>query len=149
LFFFVLWLLPVFVRGAQQNSTILESGHVEYKVAVLGNNSDPNVEWNAAHLAKLRSIGFNIIQLNLAWGWRPNDEPLNIEDVIDLPVDLQEKLPQVVPLRSDPSPAARALRRANLHRRIQLCHAAGLRAIFHFGAPYNAHERYGDARPIV
>jgi hypothetical protein len=136
----VLWFVPVCLLGA-------ESGRFEYKVAVLGNNSEPNVEWNAANLAKLRGLGFNTIQLNLAWGWRPNDEPLNIEDVVDLPADLQEKLPQVVPLRSDPSPAAKALRRANLHRRIQLSRAAGLRTIFHFGAPYNAHERYGDAPP--
>ena len=136
----VLSLVPACLLGA-------ESGHFEYKVAVLGNNANPNVEWNAAHLAKLRDLGFNTVQLNLAWGWRPNDEPLNIEDVIDLPADLKEKLPQVVPLRSDPSPAACALRRANLHRRIELCHAAGLRTMFHFGAPYNAHERYGDAPP--
>src|ERR1022692_4772676 len=95
----------------------------------------------------LGGFGFNTIQLNLAWGWRPHDEPLNIEDVIDLPADLQEKLPQVVPLRSDQSPARRAQRRVDLHRRIQLCRAAGLRSIFHFGAPYNAHERYGDAPP--
>jgi hypothetical protein len=143
----VLWLLPVCVRAAGQSSAILESGVVKYKVAVLGNNAEPDVEWNAANLARLRGLGFNTVQLNLAWGWRPNDEPLNIEDVIDLPADLQEKLPQVVPLRSDPSPAARALRRANLRRRIQLCRAAGMRSIFHFGAPYNAHERYGDAPP--
>jgi hypothetical protein len=118
-----------------------------YRVAVLGNNKEPNVEWNAGNLARLRQLGFNTVQLNLAWGWRPNDEPLNIEDVIDLPPALQETLPQVVPLRSDPSPARRAQRRADLHKRIRLCQAAGLRSIFHFGAPYNAHERYGDAPP--
>jgi hypothetical protein len=34
-----------------------------------------------------------------------------------------------------------------LRDRIKLEKEAGLRTIFHFGAPYNAHSRYGDAPP--
>jgi hypothetical protein len=105
------------------------------------------VEWNAENVGRLKSLGFNMIQLNVAWGSRPADEPLNIEDVVELPPDLQDLYPQVVPLRSSPSPERREQRRADLRSRIALCRAAGLRTLFHFGVPYNAHSRYGDGPP--
>ena len=41
------------------------------------------------------------MQLSVAWGARPADEPLNIEDVVTLPDSIALNYPQVVPLRSD------------------------------------------------
>ncbi len=83
----------------------------------------------------------------MAWGCRPGDEPLNLEDVVELTPAQQVSHPQPVPLRCDPSPQRRTARRQDLRDRIALCRKAGLRTIFHFGAPYNAHARYGDTPP--
>jgi hypothetical protein len=72
---------------------------------------------------------------------------LNLEDVVELPADLRGQYPQPVPLRSLQTPERIAQRRADLHERIRLAREMGFRTIFHFGAPYNAHSRYGDAPP--
>jgi hypothetical protein len=46
------------------------------RVALLGNpNSVP--EWNDAQVQGLVKAGFNAVQLNVAWGSRPQNEPLN------------------------------------------------------------------------
>lgn len=118
-----------------------------YRVGFLGCPSRPDVEWNLANLSRLKELGFNTIQLHIAWGSRPGDEPLNIEDVVTLAPELQAQYPQPVPLRGEPSPESRDRRRANLQERLALCKQLGLRTIFHFGAPYNAHARYGDNPP--
>ncbi len=126
---------------------------LQYKVGFLGipysveGEMHVPVEWNEANLDKLKQLGFNMVQINVAWGSRPGDEPLNIEDVVELPPDIQALYPQPVPLRSKPSPESREQRRSDLRHRIELCRKAGLRTLFHFGAPYNAHSRYGDAPP--
>ncbi|MCY3020636.1 MAG: hypothetical protein NTW87_16585 [Planctomycetota bacterium] len=126
---------------------------LQYKVGFLGIPDSTKgemrvpVPWNAENLGRLKALGFNAIQLNVAWGPRPADEPLNIEDVVELPPDQERRLPQSVPLRCDPSPQRRRQRKADLRERLDLCRQAGLRTIFHFGAPYNAHCRYGDGPP--
>lgn len=127
--------------------------HPWYKVGFLGipfsteGNMHVPVEWNEENIGRLKLLGFNTVQVNVAWGSRPADEPLNIEDITELPPDQQVMYPQTVPLRSDPSPERREQRRAELRRRIDLCRKAGMRTIFHFGVPYNAHSRYGDGPP--
>ena len=118
-----------------------------YRVGFLGCPTRPDVEWNLANLSRLQDLGFNTMQLHIAWGSRPNDEPLNIEDVVALAPELEAQYPQPVPLRSEPCTHSRERRRANLHQRLELCKQLGLRTIFHFGAPYNAHARYGDNPP--
>lgn len=105
------------------------------------------VAWNDTSLSRLKELGFNAIQLNVAWGSRPDDDILNLEDVVELPPELAAELPQVVPLRCKPGDAARAQRRAVLAERLALCRRHGLRTIFHCGAPYNAHCRFGDNPP--
>src|ERR1039458_841534 len=107
----------------------------------------PKVEWSRENLQKLKALGFNTLQLNIAWGYRPNDEPLNLEDVVELPPALRDQYPQPVPLRSQQTPERIQQRRTDLRNRIQMAKEAGFRTIFHFGAPYNAHSRYGDAPP--
>ncbi len=113
-----------------------------YRVGIMGCPSQPEDIWSAENLRRLRELGFNAMQLNIAWGARPADEPLNLEDVVDLPPELAEELAQSVPLRSDPSPEAVARRRNGLKARIALCREAGMRTIFHFGAPYNGELGY-------
>jgi hypothetical protein len=124
------------------------------RVGFLGNpnSSEPfkfwnEVPWSDANLLRLKAIGFDTIQVNVAWGPRPGDEPLNLEDIIELPADLAWKYPQPVPLNCDPSPERRQHRRSLVQERSAACHRLGLRTLFHFGAPYNAHMRYGDAPP--
>ena len=126
---------------------------LRYKVGFLGipysveSEMHVPVAWNEENIGKLKQLGFNMVQVNVAWGSRPGDEALNIEDIVELPPDMQVLYPQTVPLRSKPSPERREKRRADLHHRIELCHKAGLRTMFHFGTPYNAHSRYGDNPP--
>lgn len=95
---------------------------------------------------KLKELGFNCIQLNIAWGSRPNDEPLNLEDVVDVQGTALAGM-QTLPLMSGKDPIHVEKRRANLRERIALCKSLGLRTLFHFGAPYNMHARFGDSPP--
>jgi hypothetical protein len=150
------WNLPALnsVCTADPAKTILESGHLEYKVGFLGNPSSSipfemtvPVPWTKETVAQLKKLGFNTIQINVAWGPRPADEVLNVEDLVQLSPEQERQYPQVVPLRSKPGADARERRRAELRRRIALCQQAGLRTLFHFGAPYNAHATYGDGPP--
>ena len=107
---------------------------VDYRVGFLGAPCHPHVEWNDANLERLKALGFNCIQLNIAWGYRPNDEPLNLEDVVALPAGVAPMPGDTdrAPTRSAEKIAARS---AELTKRIALCRKHGLRTIFHFGAP--------------
>lgn len=120
---------------------------LEYRVGILGSNAEPRVPWTLATLELLKALGFNTMQLNIAWGPRPADEPLNMEDVIALPDDLAAQLPQTVPLRSIQTPERVAERQTQLRERIALCKQAGMRTIFHFGAPYNSYYGY-QGKPL-
>lgn len=130
------------------------SRRIDYRVGFLGTpDSQASFEmtaavpWTAGALGRLQALGFNTIQLNVAWGSRPGDEPLNLEDIVALDAEQDRQYPQVVPLRCQPGAEAREKRRVELRQRLHLCKAAGMRTIFHFGAPYNAHSRYGDGPP--
>lgn len=98
-------------------------------------------------LAQLREWGFTQVQLNLAWGARPDDEPLNLEDIVHPSPEVVRRCPQVVELNCLPGPEARALRRELIATRLDMARSAGLKTLFHFGAPYNRHAYYGDAPP--
>lgn len=109
----------------------------QYRVGILGCPARPGVPWNENNLQRLKNLGFNSMQLNIAWGYRPADEPLTLEDVIDLPGECQEfQSERPVPVRSDPG--RREQRKSELKLRIELCRKFGMRTIFHFGAPNNA-----------
>ncbi len=108
------------------------------RVGIMGCPARPDAAWTAANLEGLKALGFNTMQLNIAWGARPADEPLNLEDVIELPEALRHlESDYPVPSQADPSPERRAQRKADLRERIRLCRATGMRTIFHFGAPNN------------
>ncbi len=113
------------------------SDRFKYRVAILGAPSCPDVPWTEENLQRLKDLGFNAIQLNIAWGGRPADEPLNLEDVVSLPPGRMKELNQPdLPLRS--VAARRGEWRQQLHERMALAKQFGFRTIFHFGAPYNA-----------
>ena len=118
---------------------------LEYKVGFLGCPVRPVAEWDPGDLERLKELGFNTIQINLAWGSRPGAEALNLEDVVELPPDRREDLAGATPLLGDQSPECRRWRREELRRRIDLCRRCGLRTVFHFGAPYVGDQFIGDA----
>ncbi|MCL5999395.1 MAG: hypothetical protein M1546_25535 [Chloroflexi bacterium] len=93
-----------------------------HKIAIVGNPTVPDLRYDDAQLANLKRLGFNTIQLNIAWGARPADEPLNLEDVIQLPGEAE--LPRVTERRNE------------IQRRAAACKRHGFRTLFHFGAPY-------------
>ena len=93
------------------------------RIAILGNPAHPSVEWSARNLQLLLDAGFTAVQLNIAWSYRPLDEPLNLEDV----------WPVGGPVESSADPGRLAQRQADLRRRSELAAATGLRTLFHFG----------------
>ena len=83
----------------------------QYRVGILGCPSRPQVAWNRKNLERLKALGFNTMQLNIAWGYRPADEPLTLEDVVELPAEFAAlQAEPAVPVRSDRSPEACARR---------------------------------------
>lgn len=93
----------------------------EYKIAIVGNPSDPDMRYDSSQMQALKNLGFNTLQLNIAWGARPADEPLNLEDIF------------YVEGIGDPEKVAERL--ANIKKRAQIAKKWGFRTLFHFGAP--------------
>ena len=93
----------------------------KYKIAIVGNPSDPDMRYDSAQMSALKNMGFNTLQLNIAWGARPADEPLNLEDIL------------YVEGIGDPNKVAERLN--NIKERARIAKQWGFRTIFHFGAP--------------
>jgi len=107
---------------------------VAERVGFLGAPCHPHVEWNDANVGRMKELGFNVMQLNIAWGYRPNDEPLNLEDVIALPEGFAPT-PGDKDRAAIRTPEKIAARAETLRHRIALCRKFGMKTIFHFGAP--------------
>jgi len=123
----------------------MKSPRLRYRVGFLGCPARPNIAWDEENLGRLKRLGFNTIQLNIAWGSRPGREALNLEDVVDLPPDRMVDLAGNTPLLGEQSPEARAWRREALRERLRLCRRLGLRTLFHFGVPYVGDRFASDA----
>jgi len=99
------------------------------RIAVLGTPTAPVTEWTEASLRELVELGFTGVQLNIAWSYRPADEPLNLEDVW-----------------GDDERVAARLRL--IGSRAALAKRLGLRTLFHFGAPFQGRAGFGgDSLP--
>ena len=113
---------------------------VPYRVGFLGQpaSCEPTwirrIEWNRENISKLKDLGFNVIQVDVAWT-RPDDEILCIEDIVELTAAEQNELPQPVPLRSRPGADNLVARQETLRQRIVLAKEAGLRTLLLVGAP--------------
>jgi hypothetical protein len=107
----------------------------EIRVAILG-NPVRQIAWTDENVQRLKDIGFNEVQLNIAWGPRPFDEPLNLIDVVTLP---------------DATPAPGTIERGvELKRRAALAKKHSLRTLFHFGSPFMARNPYtGDITHLL
>jgi hypothetical protein len=127
---------------AQTVSSKMREERTVYHIGILGAPSFPDAEnpalrpkWNDADLERMKALGFNAMQLNIAWAYRPYDEPLNLEDVVRLPDEFM--LPMDTALSKNlRTPEKIRERAAELRRRIALCKKHGLHTIFHFGAPF-------------
>ncbi len=134
-------------------SAQLASGpEVRYKVGFLAQpaSCEPawirKIPWSRENVGKLKDLGFNTIQVDVAWT-RPDDEILSIEDIVELAPEEQKQYPQPVPLRSKAGAKSLAARQETIRQRIALAKAAGMRTLLLVGAPYNAHGSYGDNPP--
>ncbi len=116
------------------------SADFNYKIAILGCPSQPDVQWTYENVSRLKALGFNAVQLNIAWGSRPADEALNLEDILLLPGMENEERHET----SDPGRIAE--RAAELKGRAKICKDLGLHTLFHFGAPYNGISGYRNEK---
>lgn len=108
------------------------------RVALVGTPSQPHREWTTATLDQLRRDGFTAVQVNIAWSYRPNDEPLNLEDII-----VVEGAPA-----SNADPATSTTTRLEiLRRRTELAHSRGLRTLLHVGLPFQGRAGF-DGLPL-
>ncbi len=94
-----------------------------YKIAIIGNPANPDIRYDDGQMQALKDLGFNMIQVNIAWGARPADEPLNLEDVL------------YVEGKGRGSKERIAERLAELKSRVKIAKKWGMRTVFHFGAP--------------
>lgn len=104
-----------------------------YRIAVVGHPVNPyDTRYDDRQLNALKELGFNTLQLNIAWGARPADEPLNLEDILPL---------------SGEQPTARIAERLETIRfRAKQAKSYGFRTLFHFGAP-RVDSLYQSLRP--
>jgi hypothetical protein len=92
----------------------------KYKVAIIGNPVNPDIRYDEKTLTELKQLGFNTVQLNMAWGSRPEDEALNLEDILYTGTGNKEKVEK---------------RLKDIQFRAKEAKKYGFRTIFHFGAP--------------
>jgi len=111
-----------------------QAQRVDYKVGFLGVPCHPEVAWNADNLQRMKDLGFNVLQLNIAWGYRPNDEALNLEDVVDLPPQLPKTAGDKTREKMR-TPERIAARSEKIRQRIEISRQLRFRTMFHFGAP--------------
>jgi hypothetical protein len=85
-------------------------GGFTYFVGIVGNPSVPDIRWSDEELEQIKALGVNTVQLSIAWGHKPADEVLNLEDLD-------------------------AGQRQKFAFRIQQAKKHGLRTLAHFGIP--------------
>ena len=56
-------------------------GGFKYFVGIVGNPSVPDISWSDEQLEQIKDLGVNMVQLSIAWGGKPANEVLNLEDL--------------------------------------------------------------------
>jgi hypothetical protein len=95
-------------------------GGFKYFVGIVGNPSVPDISWSDEELERIKALGVNMVQLSIAWGGKPANEVLNLEDL-----DAEQ--------------------RAKFAFRIKQAQKHGLKVIAHFGIPRMIN--YSPVRP--
>ena len=93
-------------------------GGFKYFVGIVGNPSVPDISWSDEQLEQIKALGVNMVQLSIAWGGKPANEVLNLEDL-----DTEQ--------------------RAKFAFRIKQAQKHGLKTIAQFGIP----RAFGFSRP--
>jgi hypothetical protein len=93
------------------------------------------VSWSDGGLEKLKAIGFNEVQLNLAWGSHPTGDPITLCDIVTVP--------------GEPELPGTPERRKELSRRVELAQRHGLRMLLHLGSPYMDYNPYTGEVPRI
>ncbi len=62
-------------------AVVAQPGGFQYFVGVVGNPSVPDIRWSDDELEQIKALGVNVVQLSIAWGNKPADEVLNLEDL--------------------------------------------------------------------
>ena len=89
-----------------------ERGGFDYFVGLVGNPAvTEDICWGDEQLEALKDLGCNMLQLSLAWGGKPADEVINLEDLED-PVQVEK-----------------------WKYRISQCEKHGFKTLAHFGIP--------------
>ena len=52
-------------------------------IGIVGSPSSPEIEWSDTQLEQIKALGVNMLQLSIAWGGKPADEVINLEDLDD------------------------------------------------------------------
>ena len=68
------------LAGEGPQPALPRPGGFQYFVGVVGNPSVPDIRWDDEELEQIKSLGVNMVQLSIAWGHKPADEVLNLED---------------------------------------------------------------------
>lgn len=110
---------------------------LDYRIGIIGTPAVPDVKWTTGALTELKKYGFNMLQLNIAWGYRPNNEPLNLQDVLILPGQTETERKKAHFWQKE------------LTHRLKLCKEHNMRSLFHFGAPYNGVAPYHGFPPEI
>ena len=58
-----------------------QPGGFKYFVGIVGNPSVPDISWSDEELEQIKALGVNMVQLSIAWGNKPANEVLNLEDM--------------------------------------------------------------------
>ena len=53
----------------------------KYFIGIVGNPSVPDISWSDDELEQIKALGVNMVQLSIAWGGKPADEVINLEDL--------------------------------------------------------------------
>jgi len=94
----------------QQEATVSSKHPFEYVIGIVGNPSSPEIEWSDEQLSRIKELGVNMLQLSIAWGGKPANEVINLEDL-----DAEQ--------------------RAKFAFRIEQAKKHGFRTLAHFGVP--------------
>ena len=62
-------------------SVATQPGGFKYFVGIVGNPSVPDISWSDEELEQIKALGVNMVQLSIAWGNKPANEVLNLEDM--------------------------------------------------------------------
>jgi hypothetical protein len=75
-----LLVVGVSAMAANDSETVLPGGF-KYFVGIVGNPSVPDISWSDEELEQIKALGVNTVQLSIAWGGKPANEVLNLEDL--------------------------------------------------------------------